>query len=59
MTDFAVRSASLDDVDAVLDLRRAAAENESRPANTRAAVVALLERDPAAPVTNDERTGVR
>ncbi len=35
-------------VDAILDLWRTAAENESRPADTRAAVVALLERDPAA-----------
>lgn len=48
MTGFAVRSAGIDDVDAVLELWRTAAENESRPADTRAAVVALLERDPAA-----------
>ena len=35
-------------MDAVLELWQIAAENESRPADTRAAVVALLERDPAA-----------
>ncbi len=35
-------------VDAVLELWRTAAENESRPADTRASVVGLLERDPAA-----------
>lgn len=48
MTRFAVRPAGLDDVDAVLDLWRSAAENESRPADTREAVFAVLERDPAA-----------
>ncbi len=48
MSRFAVRPAGLDDVDAVLDLWRIAAENESRPADTREAVFAVLERDPAA-----------
>ena len=60
MTDFTVRPAGSDDVDAVLDLWRTAAENDSRSADTRAAVVALLERDPAAllvAVSDDELIG--
>jgi len=47
MTGFDVRSARMGDVDAVLELWRTAAENESRPADTRASVVGLLERVPA------------
>ncbi len=60
MPDFAVRTARVHDVDAVLELWRTAAENDSRPADSRAAVVALLERDPAAllvAVSDDELIG--
>ena len=48
MAEFVVRPARMDDFDAVLDLWRTAAKNDSRPAGSRAAVVAVLERDPAA-----------
>jgi len=41
-TGFDVRSARMGDVDAVLELWRTAAENESRPADTHASVVGLL-----------------
>jgi len=60
MTDFAVRPARMNDVDAVLDLWRTAAENDSRPADSRASVVALLEQHPAAllvAVSDDELIG--
>lgn len=60
MTDFAVRTARVDDVDAVLELWRTASENDSRSADSRAAVVAVLERDPAAllvAVSDDELIG--
>lgn len=60
MTDFAVRPARMNDVDAVLELWRTAAENDNRPADSRAAVVALLDRDPAAllvAVSDDELIG--
>lgn len=60
MADFVVRPARLDDVDAVLELWRTAAENDSRPADSRAAVITLLERDPAAllvAVSDDELVG--
>jgi ribosomal protein S18 acetylase RimI-like enzyme len=43
-----VRLARPDDVDAVLALWSSAAENASRPADSRAAVLTLLERDAAA-----------
>jgi len=45
---FALRTACADDVDGLLDLWQAAAENESRPPDTRPAVAALLGRDAAA-----------
>jgi ribosomal protein S18 acetylase RimI-like enzyme len=45
------------DIDAVLDLWRDAAENASRPPDRRAAVVALIERDPEALIVA-ERDGV-
>ncbi len=48
MTWFAVRPAGPEDVDAVLDLWQTAAENDSRPADTRDAVLAVLQRDPDA-----------
>jgi ribosomal protein S18 acetylase RimI-like enzyme len=45
---FALRGASAADVDGLLALWAEAAENESRPPDTRAAVTALLDRDPEA-----------
>jgi ribosomal protein S18 acetylase RimI-like enzyme len=45
---FALRAASAADVDGLLALWQEAAENEDRPPDTRAAVAALLDRDPAA-----------
>lgn len=48
MTPLTVRPAQPADVDAVLEMWRASAENESRPLDTRSAVVALLEQDPLA-----------
>lgn len=48
MTLFAVRPAGPDDVDAVLELWQTAAENDNRPADTRDAVLAVLQRDPDA-----------
>jgi ribosomal protein S18 acetylase RimI-like enzyme len=43
-----LRTATLDDVDAILTLWGEAAENRSRPADTRTAVELLLVRDPDA-----------
>ena len=48
MTTFTVRTAQPGDVDGVLELWRTAAENASRPEDSRDAVLALLARDPAA-----------
>lgn len=48
MRPFTVRPARPGDVDGVLALWRAAAENAGRPADSAAAVSALLDRDPAA-----------
>jgi ribosomal protein S18 acetylase RimI-like enzyme len=45
---FALRTARADDADGLLDLWREAAENDSRPPDTRPAVAALLDRDAAA-----------
>jgi ribosomal protein S18 acetylase RimI-like enzyme len=45
---FALRAATADDIDKLLDLWREAAENDSRPPDTRHAVAALLARDPDA-----------
>ena len=45
---FALRTGCADDVDGLLDLWLAAAENDSRPPDTRPAVAALLGRDAAA-----------
>lgn len=45
---FVLRSASVEDVDGLLALWVEAAENNSRPPDTRVAVTALLERDPDA-----------
>jgi ribosomal protein S18 acetylase RimI-like enzyme len=45
---YAIRTASVNDVPSLLALWESAAENESRPADTREAVLALLHRDPAA-----------
>lgn len=45
---FDLRTASADDAGKLLDLWRDAAENDGRPTDTRAAVLALIERDPAA-----------
>jgi ribosomal protein S18 acetylase RimI-like enzyme len=45
---FALRTGCAGDVDGLLDLWREAAENESRPPDTRPAVAALLDRDAAA-----------
>jgi ribosomal protein S18 acetylase RimI-like enzyme len=45
---FDLHGASEADVDTLLELWRDAAENDSRPADTRAAVLALLRRDPDA-----------
>jgi ribosomal protein S18 acetylase RimI-like enzyme len=45
---FALRTGCANDVNDLLDLWRAAAENDSRPPDTRPAVAALLGRDPAA-----------
>jgi ribosomal protein S18 acetylase RimI-like enzyme len=45
---FELRAASVTDADDLLELWRAAAENDGRPADTRTAVLALIERDPAA-----------
>ena len=46
--EFALRAASAADVGGLLALWQEAAENEDRPADTAAAVAALLGRDPAA-----------
>jgi len=46
--ELALRAASAADVDGLLALWQEAAENEDRPADTRPAVAALLDRDPAA-----------
>jgi ribosomal protein S18 acetylase RimI-like enzyme len=48
MTRADVRTATPDDIARVLLLWGTAAENASRPADTEAALVALLERDPSA-----------
>lgn len=48
MSTVAVRPATASDVPAVLALWQVAAENASRPADTAAAVSALVERDPEA-----------
>jgi ribosomal protein S18 acetylase RimI-like enzyme len=45
---FQLRAASVADVDGLLALWEAAAENDDRPADRPAAVIALLERDAAA-----------
>jgi ribosomal protein S18 acetylase RimI-like enzyme len=45
---FALRTARADDVDGLLSLWQEAAENDSRPPDTSAAVAALLGRDAAA-----------
>ena len=45
---FELRAACASDADDLLDLWREAAENDGRPADTRTAVLALIERDPAA-----------
>jgi ribosomal protein S18 acetylase RimI-like enzyme len=45
---FVLRSASAADVDGLLAMWAEAAENNSRPPDTRAAVTALLDRDPDA-----------
>jgi len=45
---FDLRTASVSDADDLLDLWHHAAENDGRPTDTRAAVVALIEHDPAA-----------
>jgi ribosomal protein S18 acetylase RimI-like enzyme len=45
---FVLRGASAADVDGLLAMWAEAAENDSRPPDTRAAVTALLERDPDA-----------
>jgi len=45
---FRLRAASAADLDGLLQLWQEAAENHSRPLDTRAAVLALLERDPEA-----------
>jgi ribosomal protein S18 acetylase RimI-like enzyme len=45
---FDLRAAAAADIEALLELWREAAENDSRPADTRGAVAALLKRDPAA-----------
>jgi ribosomal protein S18 acetylase RimI-like enzyme len=43
-----LRTATPDDLDAILGLWRDAAENRSRPADTRESVAGLLDRDPLA-----------
>jgi ribosomal protein S18 acetylase RimI-like enzyme len=48
MPALVLRPAVHDDVDHLLDLWQRAAENASRPADSRSAVEALLERDPGA-----------
>jgi ribosomal protein S18 acetylase RimI-like enzyme len=45
---FALRPGGPGDIDGLLELWRAAAENDARPPDTRPAVAALLDRDPAA-----------
>jgi ribosomal protein S18 acetylase RimI-like enzyme len=45
---YVIRNASVADVPSLLALWESAAENDSRPADTREAVLALLHRDPAA-----------
>lgn len=45
---FALRAASAADVDGLLALWAEAAENDSRPPDTRVAVTAMLDRDPDA-----------
>ena len=45
---FVLRGASAADVDALLTMWAEAAENDGRPPDTRAAVIALLDRDPDA-----------
>jgi ribosomal protein S18 acetylase RimI-like enzyme len=45
---FVLRTATIDDVGGLLEMWREAAENAGRPADTREAVLALLDRDPEA-----------
>jgi ribosomal protein S18 acetylase RimI-like enzyme len=45
---YVIRSASVADVSSLLELWESAAENDSRPVDTREAVLALLRRDPSA-----------
>jgi ribosomal protein S18 acetylase RimI-like enzyme len=52
-----LRPAHPDDIDAVLELWATSAENRSRPADTRAAVAAQLDRDPAALILATDRAG--
>jgi ribosomal protein S18 acetylase RimI-like enzyme len=51
---FVLRAAVAGDVDALLGLWREAAENDSRPPDTRAAVEALLGRDPDATIVAED-----
>jgi ADP-ribose pyrophosphatase YjhB (NUDIX family) len=53
---FVLRHATADDIDGLLEMWQEAAENHSRPADTREAVAALLDRDPEA-VILAERDG--
>ena len=50
---FALRTASAADVDAIVALWQQAAENDRRPPDTAAAVLALLGRDPEAVILAD------
>lgn len=54
MPSLTLRPAVTHDVDDVLDLWRCAAENAQRPADSRAAVEALLVRDPGALILAEE-----
>jgi ribosomal protein S18 acetylase RimI-like enzyme len=51
---FALRGASAADVDGLLAMWAEAAENESRPPDTRAAVTAMLDRDPDAVILAEQ-----
>jgi ribosomal protein S18 acetylase RimI-like enzyme len=51
---FALRAATLADIDGLMDLWQEAAENDSRPADTPDAVAALLGRDPEAVILAEQ-----
>jgi ribosomal protein S18 acetylase RimI-like enzyme len=55
---FALRAATIADIDGLLELWQEAAENAGRPADTREALTALLGRDPEAVIVAEQDGGL-